>query len=233
MNEQSPLMLLHGNLGSPADWEDCVACWQKKGIVARTVDLWELSEAASKSLESVGKELAEMTSCGAVLVGYSLGGRLALHAVAADPRKWRALVLISAHPGLTNDADRVRRLESDCVWAAKCRTLAPIDFLEQWNSQPVLSRSGDGPQADYDRHAVAQAFDAWSLGRQCDFRSMLKRLEIPLLWLVGEKDEKFKSLALSCRPDAVVTVSGAGHRLLQEKSEMTAFLIAEFLRSLP
>ncbi len=233
MNDSLPLMLLHGNLGGPADWDDCVSLWQKQGIVARTVDLWKLSDAALQSLDAAGKEIAEKASPDTVLVGYSLGGRLALHAVAADPQKWRALVLISAHPGLTNNADRLQRLERDRGWASRCRALEPIDFLEQWNAQPVLSGSGCGLQTDYDRDAVARAFDTWSLGRQRDFRPLLKSLEIPLLWLVGEKDEKFKALAESCRSDAVKSVGGAGHRLPKEKSEMTSRLITEFLHSLP
>lgn len=233
MNEESPLMLLHGNLGRRADWDGCVSLWRKMGMVAQAIDLWHLAHGALQCLEAAGKEIAERASRNSVLVGYSLGGRLALHAVAEDPLKWRALVLISAHPGLTNDADRARRLESDCIWAEKCRMLDPIDFLKQWNAQPVLKSSRRDPQTDYDREAVARAFEAWSLGRQRDFRPLLKKLEIPLLWLVGEKDEKFKALAFSCRPDAVKIVSGAGHRLPMESAEETACLIAEFLRTLP
>lgn len=227
-----PVVLLHGNLGGAEDWAGCLSAWGGTGLDCRAADLWSLPKSARRSLETAGLALTETAPQGAILVGYSLGGRLALHAFAAEPQKWRALILLSVHPGLKHEKERARRLAVDRIWASRCLRLAPADFITLWNRQPALRNSGAGPRPHYNPRMVAPAFDAWSLGRQRDFRPLLHSLPVPLLWLVGERDEKFRALARECRPDAAVEVPGAGHRLLEESPARTAQLIAEFILSI-
>lgn len=229
------LFLLHGNLGSPRDWDACLPILERRGFACHTVDLWELLRGGACSLTEAGHAVASLAPAGepCTLAGYSLGGRLALHAAAARPDTWKALVLLSAHPGLADDAERARRLANDLLWAERCRTMPPAAFLAAWNAQNALSRSGRGPEPGYDPQLAACAFDCWSLGRQRGFSTWLQSRPLPLLWLTGQRDARFTALAENCRPDAARTLPGAGHRLLQEAPQETARLMLEFLLTLP
>ena len=219
-------LALHGNLGSPADWE----ALSLPGL--RAVDLWEHS---ALSYFEFAHELATTLSAGLekpVLVGYSLGGRLALCAMAMHPDRWSGAVIVSAHPGLCCVEDRLARRVSDELWARDAREMAWPDFLEKWNSQAVFG--GAPPTATQlalasRREAIALAFETWSLGRQEDLRSSLRSFHSPVLWITGEKDEKFTALAAEM--GEVFTdfhhevLPGCGHRVLAEQPEVVARVI--------
>lgn len=186
------IIALHGNLGSALDWEELGL----PGLTA--IDLWEWSDL---SYFEFAHELATNLSAGKekpILAGYSLGGRLALYALAIHPDRWGGAVIASAHPGLSSVEDRVARQTSDRVWAERARDLPWSEFLEMWNAQPVFAgEKGRDRGADLEAHrdAIALAFETWSLGRQEDLRGNLRRFHAPVLWVSGEKDEKFTGLA--------------------------------------
>lgn len=228
------LVLLHGNLGSPRDWSACLPYLEQRGFVCRTVDLWQLLRGGACSLDEAGRAIASLAPAGepCMLAGYSLGGRLALHAAIARPDAWKGLILLSAHPGLADEAERSRRLADDLLWAQWCRDMPPAAFLAAWNAQNALSGSGTGPAPDYDPELAARAFDCWSLGHQRDFSPWLRSRPLPLLWLTGQRDARFTALAERCRPDAARALPNVGHRLLQEAPRETARLMLEFMPTL-
>ncbi|NLT69201.1 MAG: alpha/beta fold hydrolase [Verrucomicrobiaceae bacterium] len=224
------ILALHGNLGSAEDWN----ILSLSGI--RAVDLWEHS---ALSYREFADELAGSLSVGLerpVLAGYSLGGRLALSAMAMHPERWGGAVLLSAHPGLRRAEDRLARRVSDEEWAQRAREMPWSDFLLTWNQQTVF---GDGPAAPTSgqialepRHeAIALAFENWSLGRQDDLRPALRSFRAPVLWITGEKDEKFTRLAAEMAevfPDFQhVILPGCGHRVLAEQPDPVVRGIAE------
>ena len=212
---------LHGNVGSPDDWSGI----DLPGLV--TVDLWDWQEKHPRiSLENFGQRFAG--SCpdapeSSVLLGYSLGGRLALQALAASPVQWRAVVLVSVHPGLETERERSSRLATDRDWADRARHLDWPVFLEAWNAQPVLVDQAIGKsQVDLGarREAIAHAFESWSLGHQAAMDQVLSDCRTPVLVIHGERDAKFASLAsrlVDGLPGAEGrAIPGAGHRLLTE-----------------
>ncbi len=212
------VLALHGNLGTPADWTGLSV-----GHV-RAVDLWEYCEL---SLFEMAHELATTISSGMenpVLAGYSLGGRLALHAMAIHPRRWKGAIIASAHPGLECVEDRVARRVSDELWMKRARQLPWVELLNKWNVEGVLANStANGRQAavEKNRGEIAMAFETWSLGRQENLRKQLRGFSAPVLWIVGEKDPKFRAIGeemadvfadftLSVIPDC-------GHRVLGDE----------------
>lgn len=221
-------LALHGNLGSPADWESL-------GLPGlHPVDLWEHS---ALSYFEIAHELATTLSAGQgnpVLAGYSLGGRLALYAMAIHPERWSGAVIVSAHPGLCCVEDRLARRVSDEIWARDARTLAWPDFVEKWNAQSVLG-GGAATAAqlalESRREAIALAFETWTLGRQDDLRRSLRSFHAPVLWITGAQDEKFTRLALEM--GEVFTdfrhevIPDGGHRLLAERPHEVARLVGE------
>lgn len=222
------ILALHGNLGSASDWE-------RLDIPdLEAIDLWDFSQL---SFEEFAAEILE-TNEKPILAGYSLGGRLALHAMALYPERWSGAVILSAHPGLPCVEDRIARRSSDAVWANRARELEWIDFLKKWDEQPVLgdfSRGHERLSLESRREDVAQAFENWSLGRQDDLRSRLKAFPNPVLWITGERDDKFSAIGSSMvevfsnfRHEIL---TDCGHRVLMEKPDRVGDQIVDFVRT--
>jgi 2-succinyl-6-hydroxy-2,4-cyclohexadiene-1-carboxylate synthase len=228
----SRIVALHGNLGSADDWRvvpfrsECTA-----------VDLWAWQERhPGLSLAEFGGRFADSVTDDAppVLVGYSLGGRLTLQALLARPRRWRAAILISTHPGLESAEDRRARVETDAVWAKRARESDWVDFLADWNAQPVFA-GGSAPPVPSQlaleprREAIARAFECWSLGWQEPVD--LGSVPCPVLWIAGEHDARFRALA-EAMPGEKWIAPGCGHRVPWERPADLAQAIETFLRSL-
>ena len=228
---QRPVLALHGNVGSASDWTEMGL----SGLSA--VDLWEHS---SLSFFEMGHELATSLSAGMekpLIAGYSLGGRLALHAMAIHPQRWGGAIIASSHPGLECVEDRLARRVSDEIWAGKARELSWEEFLEAWNGQGVLADGDAGArqvELEKRRSEIAMAFETWSLGRQENLRKQLRGFAAPVLWIVGEKDAKFRKIgeemAEVFSDFTLAVIPGTGHRVLGEKS---AAVIQEWIADLP
>lgn len=235
---------LHGAVGAAGDWREFAAAMSTASIASRAVDLWRFLECESMSMNRFGEALnAEANDVAAVrakrvLVGYSMGGRLALHALVREDAPWDAAVIVSAHPGLEDAVERRARLAVDAGWAAKAFGGDWQMFLSEWNSQSVLA--GDAPRdAEASarlvmrRREIARSFVDWSLGAQESMWGALGRIEIPVLWVVGEGDEKFHGLgerAVSLMPQARLAVAPrAGHRVPWECSDWFAARVGEFI----
>ncbi len=225
---------LHGNLGSPRDW-DALALPD-----LRAVDLWAWQERfPGITLEAFGECFAEEVAASdpePVLLGYSLGGRLALRAMAARPDLWKAVVLVSTHPGLTGEAEKNERLERDREWAGRARDLPWEEFLDLWNAQEVLAGQPiptGQRELENRREAVARAFESWSLGSREAMTKVLEGVPFPVLIVTGKDDEKFSKLA---KRFAGVgeriewkQVPGCGHRVPMEAPERLREMIGEWL----
>ncbi len=219
MSDAPEILALHGNLGSPADWEGL-------GLPGlRAVDLWEHTGSGFREFaEALAGPLSEGMEK-PLLAGYSLGGRLALHALALRPERWGGAVIVSAHPGLCCVEDRLARTASDAIWAERARDWAWEDFLASWNGQPLLGTPAEGllerQRALESRRAeVAAAFETWSLGRQEDLRRALRVFSGPVLWITGEGDGRYtrigEGMAEVFSDFRHVVVPGCGHRVLEE-----------------
>ena len=93
---------LHGFLGLPSDWAEF------NGLEG--VSLFDTRlPAPSAGLTQWGKAFNAFAEPGSLLLGYSLGGRLALHALCDNPGRWQGAILISAHPGLRCSKEKETR----------------------------------------------------------------------------------------------------------------------------
>jgi 2-succinyl-6-hydroxy-2,4-cyclohexadiene-1-carboxylate synthase len=207
------IIALHGNVGAPEDW---LAVEMALGLPLEKRCLWQPG-----ALEF---------NDGDILLGYSLGGRLALQAAAANPSKFKAVIAVSAHPGLKTDEERQARAASDAAWAEAAIHLPWTEFLKVWDAQDVLGNSSaDRSGLEVHRHAMAEAFATWSLGSQPDLREALKRVGCPLHWVTGKNDVKFTELAMQAGCGTSHIIPRAGHRVLFDQPEALATLIAEIL----
>lgn len=230
---------LHGNAGLP---DDLMPLLRAAGQPFQAWHLWrtltDFPEAAT--LDGFAAHLNAMASRDAhrprILLGYSLGARLALHAMTQQPQLWDAAILISGHPGLRTVEDRNARLVQDQAWAVRFLREPWPDVMTAWNSQPVLAGetvpATDQRLVETWRHEIARATDAWSLARQADLRARLGAVTCPVLWLTGGLDEKFTALAAeSCtllKHARHAVIPDAGHRAHLDQPEAVAAAVTAF-----
>ncbi len=169
------------------------------------------------------------------LFGYSLGARLALHALRAAPERWAGAILVSGHPGLKDDREKQLRREDDESWARRVENDSWPALLAAWEARPVFSVgrppdqwhpdlfrtwSEDRTAMEHRRTEIAASLRAWSLGRQDDFRPFLATNKIPIHWITGGLDGKFtnlgKELAAICPAMRHTIIPDCGHRVVWE-----------------
>lgn len=206
---------LHGAFGDAEDWDNLAESLGPDRFVA--VDLW--SEEHNLPLHDWAREfnrhVAEVDQA-PVLLGYSMGARLGLHALISNPRLWTGAILVSPHPGLSDRNARLARRELDRQWIRRFDELQWSDFWREWTRQPVLTTNDQRPLPPV-RQARRRSVDLWSLSRQDDLRKQLTDIECPVLWVTGERDEKFTAIGATTAPlipmGRQVIVPGAGHRV--------------------
>lgn len=229
------LWLLHGNLGSPADWKPAMEALRTGGIQARALNLWKYLECCPKSLEDMGRVLcSEIASQDRHpwLCGYSLGGRLAMQAVLAHPPLWKGAVFVSANPGLEDEAEKAARRVKDAEWAVKCLSASWEDFLKEWDAQTVFGGGTGNPDRSSLkpwRKSISRAFIDWSVGAQKNLAPLLNRSPVPQLWIAGECDPKFAALARRAAGEQAVIIPHAGHRLPLEAPARLAECLQQFI----
>jgi 2-succinyl-6-hydroxy-2,4-cyclohexadiene-1-carboxylate synthase len=238
-NRENPAILfLHGFMGDGKDWADIIR--RLKGhYYCITIDLpghgktkigsgkkpYTMCETAKKVIYL----LDEISIKQCVIVGYSMGGRLALYLVLRYPERFRQGVLESASPGLQEKAERLSRIGHDHRIASALET-TPLDlFLDQWYAQPIFESLKQHPdfynllekRKKNAPDGLARSLRDMGAGIQPSLWMRLKRNRIPLLLLTGEKDPKFGSIAhrmeRMCPYAKVHTMSGCGHNIHFEK----------------
>jgi 2-succinyl-6-hydroxy-2,4-cyclohexadiene-1-carboxylate synthase len=179
-----------------------------------------------------------------VLMGYSMGGRVALEWATRFPETLAALVTIGATPGLAAEEDRISRREWDWDMASKARTLGNAAFVEQWLSLPILSTRERIPEPwksrALDRRRLGES-EGWAKSlEQAGTGSMeplwnrLNCISVPALLVAGEEDLKYRELAgkMAEKMDAaqLAVIEGAGHAAHLEAPVAFAEALETFLR---
>jgi 2-succinyl-6-hydroxy-2,4-cyclohexadiene-1-carboxylate synthase len=245
-------VLLHGFTGSSASWGGgLLDALSSAGLPPVLVDApghgarSGETDPAAFTLERVEGLVEEAAGPGPVpLVGYSMGGRLALACAVRRPHQVSALVLESSSPGLARAEERADRRASDEALARRLEEEGMESFVDFWESLPLFaSREALPAEVRYRQRALRLANDPRSLaaslrglgtGALPSFWEALPGLALPVLLLVGGRDRKFGGIARRMAerlPDAeVVTVRGAGHTVHLERPEAWLEAVVEFLR---
>lgn len=224
------ILALHGNFGTPEDFGFL-------GGVPKLFApcLWDFTCYTQREAGFRLKSLAGTPPRG--LIGYSMGGRLALQALADDPVHWDFAIILAAHPGLATESEKAQRRSNDREWARTVRSETWETISERWNSQPVFAGSPPTRMAGFEtrREAIARGFENWSLGCQEDLRRSLSRFARPVRWLVGSEDSKFRRIGDEMHgvfPNFDLKVlDGCGHRILQECPEAVRQTLDEVIES--
>lgn len=222
------LVVLHGFTQTGASWEP-VLRMLGESYRATAPDLRGHGSASGLrpvDFASVRADLDRAVPPGAVLCGYSMGGRIALDwAVRQAPGRISRLVLVSASPGIADAGERERRRAADEELAARIEGMDIQSFAAEWARTPVLEGAPAWLHEDRLRNepaGLAAALRGLGTGVM---EPLWDRLPPDALWVTGERDEKFTAIARRTGGEVVV-VPGAGHALHAE--DPAAF--AELLR---
>lgn len=175
------------------------------------------------------------------LVGYSMGGRIALAYALAFPKHVKRLVLESASPGLQSEADRMARITADEKLAEKMEIEGLSSFIDFWQDIPLFhsqKKLGEiklhSIREERMQQAVlglANSLKGMGTGRQPSYWSRLNELKITVIIITGELDEKFtiiaKQMTELIRYSQHLEVSGAGHAIHVENPVQFATIILE------
>jgi 2-succinyl-6-hydroxy-2,4-cyclohexadiene-1-carboxylate synthase len=191
------------------------------------------------SLEGRLDEIADAGE-GAVLVGYSLGGRLALRAAVREPERYRGLVTIGATAGIDEPSARSERAEAD-ERLASWMEAAPIeDVVAIWERQPLFADQSDvlveeqrPGRLSHDPAQLALLLRTSGQGVLEPAWGDLLRLDIPVLAIAGARDEGYvraaERIADTAPRGRAAIVEDAGHAAHLQQPAEVARLIEEFV----
>lgn len=186
-------------------------------------------------------DLVAISSAPATLVGYSMGGRVALHVALTHPQQVRGLVLIGATAGIEDAVERQARRQRDNELAAHLETVGVEQFTDEWLRQELFRDLPAWARFTAERHAnrvegLARSLRNCGTGTMEPLWSRLATITAPVLVLAGARDGRFCALgarlAAAIGPNAGFrTVPAAGHAAHLEQPAATAALITDFLRA--
>ncbi len=190
--------------------------------------------------EGIVDMLNTLQICQCGLVGYSMGGRLALYLMIHYPERFMRVVTVSASPGLKTDGDRHARRIHDEALAHRIETTDFSAFLRRWYQQPLFAslhhhpdfpallerRSCNSPQH------LGRSLRYMGTGQQPSLWAALDANTTPLLVMVGEQDDKYRRIAAEmgdrhpqCR---VLIVPTCGHTLHVEQPDFFIQQLQQF-----
>lgn len=250
----STLVFLHGFLGRGADWlpvaqklaADFHCLLPDLPGHGRNTDLDPelpltfplLSAGLARTLEAAGVVRP-------ALIGYSLGGRLALQFGCRYPDRLATLVVESAQPGLRTEEERARRRLLDDARAERLRQAGLAEFLDEWyradlwaslRARVDLLEDLIQDRTGIDVSGLAKALADLSPGRMDPLWDCLPDLAMPMLLLSGDLDLQYTAItaeAAGLIPGSVhARIPGAGHNIHLEQPEAFRAALESFFAGL-
>jgi len=179
----------------------------------------------------------------ATYLGYSMGGRLALHLALARPDLVRRLVLIGATGGIDDPDERAARRAADEALAHHIEAVGVGTFLDEWLAQPLFAGLTSAAACRDERltnsaSGLASSLRLAGTGTQEPLWDRLGAIDVPVLVLAGVDDAKFSAVAgrlgRAIGPNATVAlVPRSGHSTQLENPADTASIIRRWLRAHP
>jgi len=247
-----PLVLLHGFTGSAANWRAHQPAFTSRFRVI-AIDLLGHGRSASPAdaarysmahcVEDMNGILAALQVDAAIMLGYSLGGRVALSFSATHPQRLSRLLVVSGSPGLASAEERAARVASDEALAAQIEREGLEAFVDYWENIPLFASQKSLPptvraelrqqRLQNTSRGLANSLRGLGVGAQPALWEKLSEIKTPTLLLAGEADTKFVTIAQRMAkkmPNAQLQiVPGAGHAVQLERPAEFQRLVLDFL----
>ncbi|MEA5020151.1 MAG: 2-succinyl-6-hydroxy-2,4-cyclohexadiene-1-carboxylate synthase [Gordonibacter sp.] len=255
---RAPLVLLHGFAQSASSWDEVAPLLARtRPVVAlelvghggsdrpRDDRFYRIDEAAIATCAFL-EHVARQAGVSAVpVVGYSMGGRIALAAAQHRGQLFAALILESAGLGPTDSEERAQAAVRDADCAARLRSEGLKVFMDRWENLPLFATQRTLPVAVQERirrgrlsndaEALARVFEGagqHTMPLREEALARLSRFAFPTLYLVGSSDQKYRNLAQDLKKRgacSVCIVENAGHNVHLEVPEKYGDVINNFL----
>lgn len=216
--DTTPITLLHGFTQTAKCWGPFADQLAAATLIV-AIDL--PGHGGSTDVRGDLKQTATMIASAiapSIVIGYSLGGRVALHLALAFPELVERLVLIGATGGIDSEIERSQRQSADETLADHLESVGVETFLDEWLAQPLFA-SLTAQQSMREQRSLnsaaglASSLRLCGVGTQAPLWDRLNNLTMPVLVLAGSNDEKFSQL---------------GHRLVASIGNNASFMaIAE------
>jgi 2-succinyl-6-hydroxy-2,4-cyclohexadiene-1-carboxylate synthase len=228
--------LIHGFLGDPRVWDDVIAAWPgRERPVAVALPGHGGGPVRATWDDNLGA-VADQIGNADVVVGYSLGARVALGLLASG-RYFRG-VLIGVNPGVT-EAERGSRREFDGAWARMLRSNGIRAFSDAWAAQPLFASqrrvSPDKLEARrtrrlaLDPEELARSLEVMGLAAMPDYWKVISTHRERIALIAGADDAKYVAISQSLPCAYFEQVPGAGH---DPTLEQPAALAAAIVRAI-
>ena len=220
-------VVVHGFTQTPASWAHVIAL----------LDVPPRAPAVPERTDFVATAVGLDVGPGDY-VGYSMGGRLCLQLALDRPATVHRLALVSASPGIADDAERAARREADERLAKEIERDGVDAFLERWLAQPLFAslpreRAGTEERRAHNTvETLTHQLRILGQGVQPSNWDRLGELRMPVLLIAGARDTKYVDLAhrmADAIPGArVEVIPGAGHACHLEQPEAVAHLLTSW-----
>lgn len=246
-----PLLFLHGFTGSHKTWLDSIDSFSSyRCIVLDLPGHGQTKLTTPIRMEDFCEDLDlildQLMVKKAHLIGYSMGGRVALSLSLLYPKKVASLTLESASPGLDSPNEQVARQTKDDSLAERIEKEGVPAFVDQWENMPLFATQQTLPHAvkkeirnerlAQSEKGLASSLRGMGTGKQPSWWDQLATIAVPVLVIVGELDGKFvaiaKKMAQSSNKIHLHIVSDTGHAVHVEQKEKFDTIVKNFINDM-
>jgi 2-succinyl-6-hydroxy-2,4-cyclohexadiene-1-carboxylate synthase len=234
------VVLLHGFAGTGRAWDPVIERLDRERYTPLAPDLRGHGSARDARPIDFDTTVADVLAAAPprfTLCGYSMGGRVALHAALAAPERVERLILVATTAGIEDEPERAGRRAADEELAAFAETATIEQFAERWTGQqlfadtpPDAARVWREDLLRNDPRALASVLRGLGAGAMAPLWGRLSELTMPATVVAGERDAKYVAIARdrlvpAIRRAELVIVPAAGHGLTREAPEAVAAII--------
>lgn len=251
-NTVTPLLLLHGFTGSGAVFKSLQeAAYPRKSFALDLLGHGKTDSPGDKerySVENQLKDLHQITKALEIetfnLLGYSMGGRLAIRYAIQYPTDVEKLVLESTNTGIENTGELRDRVLRDTLLADEIRADFPM-FLEKWNRLPLFNSPDDAPEESHRvfkeiqqnqcSEGLANSLTGFGAGSMHTVVNELHKISSPILAITGSADYRYttiwKSLLHKLIKGSHKSIPKAGHRVHLDRPDAYIQTILKFIQN--
>jgi len=248
------IFFLHGFGGSSNDWKETLPLFGTKfQFVA--IDLPGFGKSSKPRrdkfyrtdflIQLIDDILNELSVSNCAFVGYSMGGRLALHFANKFPEKVAALILESSSPGIKSKSEQLQRKKNDAELISFINASSLEDFFTFWQNQSLFASQKKLPTekqhalfetkiTSNSKTGLTNSLKNFGQGEMENLWSKLPEINNPVLLLSGELDAKYSAVQNEMNklfPNSThKIIEAAGHNLHLEKPQVFVNLVEEFLQ---
>lgn len=249
--KKKTLVCLHGFTGTNATFKECFSSFTAYNILA--IDLLGHGQSDSPDqvkryeIESIAQDItALLTLLGLdsfALLGYSMGGRVAIALALLNSWRCEALIIEGGSPGIKSEQKRAERQKRDTRLATWLLEVGIATFVRYWEALPLFATQRTlalekqlnirNERLSQDPFGLACSLKYMGTGSQPSYWAKLGQLNtIRLLYVVGENDHKFKQIAKQMQallPTLTISKHQAGHCVHLERPDEFRIVVQSFL----